>query len=103
MKLTDLASTPVLTKIVLDDADTIEEFGEALDFYTHLPIPLDVFLKFQMRESMDLTSTVAILKDVILDEDGKQVMADGKVLPVTVLLRAVTKLTSELGKSQGRS
>lgn len=102
MKLSELTKKPVLTKFMLDDEDTVKEFGESLEFYTLQPFPLDVFMKFQMRDMTDtknlMKETIDVLSEVILNEDGTQVMSDGKVLPVVVLLRVITKLTTELGK-----
>jgi hypothetical protein len=104
MKLADLVAKPTLTKLTLDDEAIVAEYGEPLDFYTLLPIPMDIFLKFQLRETMDLASTITVLKDVILDEQGNRVLVDGvQFKDVTVLLKAITKLTEEMGKSQGKS
>ena len=102
MRLTDLAKKPVLTKFVLDDEDTVKEYGEELEFYTLQPFPMEVFMKFQMRDFKDqkglMKETIDVLSEVILDEEGKLVMTEGKVLPMAVLLRVITKLTAELGK-----
>jgi hypothetical protein len=102
MKVADLAKKPTLTKLTLDDEDTIKEYGESLDFYTLKPFPLDIFMKFQLRgagdNAPDLKKTVEVLKDVVLDEKGKPIMVDGFVLPIPVLIRCISKLTTELGK-----
>jgi hypothetical protein len=104
MELSDLIVTPTLTPVVLDDEDTVKKYGEPMTFYTLLPMPIETFLKFQMRETFDLKTTIDILKDVILDKDGKQIIV-GLAQPknIGLLFKAVTKLTEEMGKLQGES
>jgi hypothetical protein len=102
MKLTDLVSKPALTKLTLDDEETVKQYGEPLDFYTMLPMPLDVFMQFQLSTD-GKDNLVNVLKDVILDEEGKKVLRDGKTMPPTLLMQVVNKIVAELGKSQGRN
>ena len=102
MKLTDLVSKPALTKLTLDDEDTVAKYGEPLDFYTMLPMPLDVFMKFQLSTD-GKDNLVTVLKDVILDEEGNKVLQEGKTMPPTLLMSVVNKIVIELGKSQGRN
>jgi hypothetical protein len=42
MKLEKLASKPQLIKLIIDDAEIIEEFGEPLEFWTWDRQPIDV-------------------------------------------------------------
>mgnify|MGYP003122411807 FL=1 len=39
-----------------------------------------------------------MIKDLILDDKGMPVMADGNVLPMNVMTAAVMKVTDMLGK-----
>ena len=98
MRITDLTKQPTLTLLSLDDEETVAKYGEPLEFYTLSPFPLDVFMKFQLRDTKDLSSTITVLKDVILDVDGKKVLSGDLVLPIPVLLKVISKLTVELGK-----
>ena len=98
MKVQDLVKKPTLTKLTLDDEETVTTYGEPLDFYTLQPFPLSLFMKFQLRDYKDFNATVEVLKEVILDETSKPVLTEDNVLPLPVLLKIITKITTELGK-----
>tara|TARA_R110001632_G_scaffold14445_2_gene48700 strand:+ start:545 stop:850 length:306 start_codon:yes stop_codon:yes gene_type:complete len=101
MKLTELTAEPKLIEILLDDKDTVKEFGESLSFHTWDRQPMDVFMKLANVNSADGQDTVAmveIVKTMILDEDGNAIMTGNTVLPVHVLLKVITKITEMLGK-----
>ena len=101
MKLTELTAEPKLIEILLDDEDTVKEFGESLSFHTWDRQPMDVFMKLANVNSADGQDTVAmveIVKTMILDEDGNAIMTGNTVLPVHVLLKVITKITEMLGK-----
>ena len=102
MRLTELTKKPVLTKLTLDDEDTVKEYGEPLEFYTLQPVPLDVFMKFQMRDIDDtknfMKDTIEVLSEIILNEEGKKVLVDGQVLPMPILLKVIGTLTTAMGK-----
>lgn len=96
MKLTNIAKKPELIRIELDDADTIKEYGEALEFWCYDRQPLDTFMKFAGK-SGDPEIMVELIRDLILDEDGKPVMSNGNILPNKIMMRAVNKITDVLG------
>jgi hypothetical protein len=96
MKLVNIAKTPTLISVKLDDEDTIKEYGEALEFWCYDRQPLDTFMKFAGRAN-DPGVMVEILKELILDEDGTPVMKDGLILPSKIVLRVANKLMDTLG------
>jgi hypothetical protein len=98
MDLRTITATPQLTKLTLDDEDTIKIYGEPLDFYTWDRQPLDVFLKFSVLDRGDFSAVVMLLKDLILNADGSKVLVEGVMLPPTVLVKVVVKMTETLGK-----
>ena len=98
MNLKDLAAKPQLIKLTLDDEDIVATYGEPLDFYTWDRQPMDVFLKVATNDRQDFGELVNVLKDLVLDADGKPVMVDGMVLPSRVLVATFTKMVSVLGK-----
>lgn len=98
MKLSQLSSRPVLIEITLDDEDTIKEYGEALTFHTWDRQPMDVFMKLAMATEGQVSSVISIVKDLILDDTGHPVLADGNMLPTPVLMRAIARVTEALGK-----
>lgn len=98
MKLSQLAAKPQLISVALDDEDTIKEFGEPLEFYTWDRQPLDIFMQLAVAQSQDPKEMLEIVRKLLLDESGKQILVDGVMLPTSVLIRAIAKLTDALGK-----
>lgn len=98
MKLSQLCSRPVLIEITLDDEDTVKEYGEPLTFHTWDRQPMDVFMKLAMATEGQVSSVIGIVKDLILDDTGRPVLADGNMLPTPVLMRAIARVTEALGK-----
>lgn len=98
MKLTELAAKPQLIKLVLDDADVIEQYKEPLEFYTWDRQPLDVFVKLAQINNSNIGDVIDIVRTMILDESGNQVIANDAMLPSNILIRAIGKITDTLGK-----
>lgn len=98
MKLSDLTAEPKLIEITIDDEDTVEQYGEALTFYTYDRQPMDVFLRLANIDQKNAGDLINIVKTLILDENGKQVVTDKSVLPTGVLMKAIAKVSELLGK-----
>ena len=45
MKLSEITKKPQLIEVLIDDEETVKEFGEALTFHTWDRQPMDVFIK----------------------------------------------------------
>jgi len=98
MKLSDLSSEPKLIEITIDDKDILETYGEPLTFYTYDRQPLDVFLRLANIDGKNTVELINIVKTLILDEKGKPVITDKNTLPSNVMMKAITKVTEQLGK-----
>jgi hypothetical protein len=98
MKITQIASKPQLIKVTLDDADTVKELGEHLEFWTWDRQPLDKFMKLASVKQDNPAEIIDIVKELILDEQGKVVIKDGVMLPTQILIRIIQKLVETLGK-----
>jgi hypothetical protein len=98
MKLSQIAKEPVLVEVKLDDKDIVKEFGEPLVFHTWDRQPMDVFMRLANIEQKNTGDLLEIVKTLILDEDGKQVLTDKNMLPTHVLMKAIAKVTEQLGK-----
>ena len=97
MKLSQLSAKPQLIKVSIDDEDILKEFGEAITFHTWDRQPMDVFMKLANSNS-DTQSIIGVVKTLILDEAGNQILQDDAMLPTHVLMKAITKVTEILGK-----
>lgn len=98
MKLNQIAAKPQLIKFVLDDEDTVKEFGEAIEFWSWDRQPLDVFMKLANAQSSDAGAMIDIVKNLILDDEGKPVISNDNMLPSHVLIKVIAKIVERLGK-----
>ncbi len=98
MKLSQIAAKPQLVEVIIDDAETIKEFGESLVFYTWDRQPLPMFMKLASITGADTAGMVEIVRTLILDQDGKEIITGEAMLPTAVLLRSIAKITEMLGK-----
>jgi len=98
MKLSQLTAKPQLIDVHIDDEDTIKEFGEPIEFWTWDRQPMDVFMKLASASGSDTTSIIGVVRTLILDEKGKEVLKDDAMLPTHVLMKAIAKVTELLGK-----
>jgi hypothetical protein len=98
MKLSALTAKPQLIEVSIDDEDTIKEFGEAITFYTYDRQPMDVFMKLAGSTGQDTQKIVEIVRTLILDEKGKELLTNDQMLPTNILMKAIAKVTDLLGK-----
>ena len=97
MKLSQLTAKPTLVLVSIDDEETMTEFKESLEFYTWDRQPLDVFMKLASVEKNNSSSIIEIVRTLILDENGKEILNEGNMLPMNVLMKAIGKVTDLLG------
>lgn len=98
MKLSQLAAKPQLIKIELNDPEIVEEFGEALEFWSWDRQPLETFMKLANSKENDATGMIEIVKTLILDENGKEIITKDTMLPSNILIRVIAKIVETLGK-----
>ena len=98
MKLSQLAAKPKLIPFVLDDEATVKEFGEPVEFYSWDRQPLEIFMKLANSNQEDMTTMIDIVKTLILDEKGKEIIDKDNMLPSTLLVKVIAKVVETLGK-----
>ena len=98
MKLSQLAAKPQLIKMVLEDESTVAEFGEAVEFWTWDRQPLETFMKLANSDQANISSMIDIVRTLILDENGKEVITKDNMSPSTVLIKVISKIVETLGK-----
>lgn len=98
MKLSQLTAKPQLIEVSIDDEETVKEFGETIVFHTWDRQPLDVFMKLANTVGSDSAGIISVVRTLILDEKGKEVLKDDAMLPTHILMKAITKVTELLGK-----
>jgi len=98
MKLSELAKEPQLIKCSINKPELVEKYGEELEFYIYDRQPLDVFARLANAEKGEMSGMTEVIKMLILDEEGKPIVGGNNVLPMDVLVEAVSIIGSELGK-----
>lgn len=98
MKLTELAKEPKLVKIEIDDEAMVKTYGEIIEFWVYDRVDMETFMKLANLEGgQNMQDVIAVMKELILDEKGNKVIAEGRVLPNDVMIKAVEKTVQALG------
>ena len=99
MKLSQIAAAPKLIEVSIDDEEVIKEYEEALTFYTWDRQPMDVFTRMaNLSETNDISGLLDIVRTLVLDEDGKEILTKESTLPTSILMKVIQKVTEHLGK-----
>jgi hypothetical protein len=98
MKLNQLAAKPQLIQITIDDEVIVKEYGEPIEFYTWDRQPLETFMKLANAQGQDTGKLVDVVKTLILDENGKQIIDGENMLPSHLLVKVIEKIVERLGK-----
>lgn len=100
MKLKELASKPQLIRVVLNDEETVKEYGDEIEFWVWDKQPLAKFIKFAnvSAESESFPELVEFCAQLIMDEAGMPVLQEGEVLPAAIMVRCINKVVEQLGK-----
>jgi hypothetical protein len=99
MKISELAAKPQLIKMTLDDAETVAEYGEAVEFWTWDRQPMDVFMRLAAVDVGNSATVIEAVKSLILDEKGRPVLTGEMTLPTRVMMQIITRIVESLGKS----
>jgi hypothetical protein len=98
MKLSQLSAKPQLIDVTIDDEATLAEYGEPVVFFTWDRQPMEVFMKMAALDQTNVGTILDVVKTLILDEKGKEILTDDNMLPTDLLMKAVGKVTDLLGK-----
>lgn len=104
MNIKDFASKPKLIEVVIDNKDVVERYGEPITFYTYDIVRMSTYFDFfNARSNNEFANLDKMMKSMILDKDGKQVLADDEDLPIDIAAGAINKIGEILGKSQSKA
>jgi hypothetical protein len=98
MKLSQITSEPKLIELTLDDEETLKQYGEAITFHTWDRQPMDVFMRIANVDQKNTGDLINVVKTLILNDEGKEILNEKNMLPTGVLMRAIAKVTEQLGK-----
>ena len=102
MKLSQLAREPKLIKLTIENEDIIAEYGEALEFWIYDRQPMDVFMRLAAVDG-EVEGMFLVIKDMILDEKGKVILAGEQTLPMNIMMTVVQEVVDFLGKTETKT
>lgn len=98
MKLAELAKAPKLTKIIIDDESLVKTYGEPIEFWVYDRVDMETFMALANLEGgQNIKDVIKVMKNLILDEEGKHIITDKNILPNDVMIKAVEKTVNALG------
>jgi hypothetical protein len=104
MNIKEFASKPELLEIILDDKDLVEKYGEPITFYTYNIVRMSTYFDFfNARSNNEFAQLDGMMKAMILDKNGKKVLADDEDLPIDIAAAAINKIGEILGKPQSKT
>jgi hypothetical protein len=104
MNIKEFASKPQLVEIILDDKDLVEKYGEPITFYTYNIVRMTTYFDFfNARSNNEFGNLDKMMKAMILDKDGKPVLAVDEDLPIDIAAAAINKIGEILGKPQSKA
>ena len=99
MQLKELATEPTLHKVTVDDEVIISAYGEPIDFYMYDRQDLPTYLKLAQIKDNE-AEMWNVLKELLLDDKGNQVLTGSKSMPVEIMVPVITKAVEALGNTQ---
>lgn len=104
MDISKFAKKPTLTKIVIDDAEVIETYGESIEFHMLDQMSISTYFEFyRLQHEQDSDKLNELLRKIILKEDGTPVLSDDEIFPVDITLALLVKMNDFLGKSKTKA
>jgi hypothetical protein len=100
VNISEFKVKPKLIEIVLDDKSIIDAYKEEITFYMydHIAIP-KYFDFFKAQSEGNTNKLLELMRELILDVNGKAVMDNDHTLPIDIFTACVLKVTDHLGKS----
>lgn len=98
MKLNNLISKPQLVKVELNDEEIVAQFGEPIEWYVYDRQPIDRFLKLASSDGSNSEQIVELMREMVLDEEGKPLLVGDATLPTNVMMKVMNKMVEILGK-----
>jgi hypothetical protein len=100
LDIAKFAKKPELIKIELDAPEVVEKYEGTVTFYVLDSIDIATYFEFYKSQAdNDGKRLNDILRKLILNAEGKQVIEEGHMLPVDLALASLSKIGEQLGKS----
>lgn len=99
MKLKELSAKPQLIEITLSNKAVKDKYGDSVTFHTWDRQPMDVFMQLaNANDGGKPGDVIDMVKDLILDEEGKPIISEDNIIPTDVMILAIGAIVERLGK-----
>lgn len=90
---------PQLIKLEIDSEDIVKIYGEPVVFHMIDYLDLGTYFEFyKLQQAENANKLIEILRRIVLDQEGKPVIADDETLPIELSLAILYKINDHLGK-----
>lgn len=104
MNIKEFAAKPKLIELKITDPAIVEKYGEEISFFTYDIVGMSTYFDFfDARQKGQFENLGKMMKQMILDDQGKPALADDEDLPIDIAAAAVNLLGDVLGKSQSKT
>jgi hypothetical protein len=104
MDISKFAKKPTLTKIVMDDAEVIEQYGETIEFHMLDQMSISTYFEFyRLQQDQDSDKLNDLLRKIVLKDDGSPALSGEEIFPVDLTLGLLVKINEFLGKSKTKT
>ena len=104
MDISKFAKRPTLTKIVMDDSELIETYGEAIEFHMMDQMSISTYFEFyRLQQEQNSDKLNELIRKIILKEDGTPALEETEIFPVDLTLGLLVKINEFLGKSKTKA
>jgi hypothetical protein len=104
MDISKFAKKPTLTRIVMDDAEIVETYGEVIEFHMLDQMSISTYFEFyKLQQEENSNKLNDLIRKIILKEDGTPALADDEMFPVDLTLGLLVKINEFLGKSKTKA
>lgn len=104
MDISSLAKKPQLVKVEITDEDIVNRYGEVISFWMMDEMGIDSYFKFyRLQQEQKSDELNALLRNLILKEDGSPALGQEEVLPVDLILAVLVGVNDFLGKSKPKT
>ena len=104
MDISKFAKKPILTKIVMDDPEVIEVYGEVIEFHMLDQMSISTYFEFyRLQQEQNSDKLNDLLRKIVLKEDGTPALTEEEIFPVDITLALLVKINDFLGKSKAKT
>ena len=104
MDISKFAKKPTLTKIVMDDQEVVEQYGETIEFHMLDQMSISTYFEFyRLQQEQDSDKLNDLLRKIVLKDDGTPALTEEEIFPVDLTLGLLVKINEFLGKSKTKT